>query len=229
MPQQSGPQNSSLVVSYLVLRRAIGIIGLALPFVLALGKIVFEGPGIQSSISAYYHTDMRDVLVGSLCAIGVFLMSYRGYERRDEIAGRLGSVFAIGVALIPTAPAVGATALENALSAAHFGLAGLFFGTLAYFSIVLFTETAPDAKPTRKKLQRNVIYRVCGYTMLATVGLIGLFTLPSVFPLAERFTPRFWLEALGIVAFGVSWLVKGETILKDQETRSATRAAAAKD
>jgi len=229
MPQQSGPQNPSLVVSYLVLRRAIGIIGLALPFVLALGKIVFEGPGIQSSISAYYHTDMRDVLVGSLCAIGVFLMSYRGYERRDEIAGRLGSVFAIGVALIPTAPAVGATALEKVLSATHFGLAGLFFGTLAYFSIVLFTETAPDAKPTRKKLQRNVIYRVCGYTMLATVGLIGLFTLPSVFPLVERFTPRFWLEALGIVAFGVSWLVKGETILKDQETPSATRAAAAKD
>lgn len=229
MSQQSSPQNSSLLISYLGLRRAIGIIGLALPFVLALGKIVFEGPGIQSSISAYYHTDMRDVLVGSLCAIGVFLMSYRGYERRDEIAGRLGSVFAIGVALVPTAPTVGATPLENTLSAAHFGLAGLFFGTLAYFSIVLFTETAPGAKPTRRKLQRNLIYRVCGYIMLATVGLIGFFTLPSIFPLVERFTPRFWLEALGIVAFGVSWLVKGETILKDQETPTATRAATARN
>jgi hypothetical protein len=227
MPQQSSPQNSSLLISYLSLRRATGIIGLALPFVLALGKIVFEGPGIQSSISAYYHTIMRDVLVGSLCAIGVFLMSYRGYERRDEIAGRLGCIFAIGVALIPTAPRLGATPLENILSAAHFWLAGLFFGTLAYFSIVLFTETAPGAKPTRQKLQRNVIYRVCGYTMLATVALIGFFTLPSVFPLVERFTPRFWLESLGIVAFGVSWLVKGETILKDQETPSAMRAAAA--
>jgi len=27
--------------------------------------------------------------------------------------------------------------------------------------------------------------------------------------------PIYWLEALAIVAFGVSWLIKGETILKD--------------
>ena len=29
----------------------------------------------------------------------------------------------------------------------------------------------------------------------------------------------FWLEALAIVAFGVSWLVKGEAILKDRPGR----------
>jgi hypothetical protein len=39
--------------------------------------------------------------------------------------------------------------------------------------------------------------------------------------MVERFEPRFWLESIAIVAFGISWLTKGEAILKDQETPSA--------
>jgi hypothetical protein len=77
MNPQFGPQEP-LVLSYLGLRKAVGIIGLALPFVLAFGKILLQSPGIQDSISAYYYTDMGNVFVGSLCAIGVFLMSTRG-------------------------------------------------------------------------------------------------------------------------------------------------------
>ena len=30
----------------------------------------------QGSMSAYYHTGMRDIFVGTLCAIGVFLLIY---------------------------------------------------------------------------------------------------------------------------------------------------------
>src|SRR6267378_5672793 len=108
MNRPSGP-NGSLVLSYLGLRKAVGIIGSALPFVLAFGKMLLEGPGIQDSISGYYYTDMRNVFVGSLCAIGVFLMSCRGYDRKDEIAGYLACVFAIGVALFPTTQAIAKT------------------------------------------------------------------------------------------------------------------------
>ncbi len=79
MNQQSGPQDS-LVLSYLTLRKAVGIIGCALPFVLVIGTAVLQGSGIQASISGYYYTDMRNVFVGSLCAIGIFLMSCRGYS-----------------------------------------------------------------------------------------------------------------------------------------------------
>ena len=96
----------SLVLSYLGLRKAIGIIGISLPFVLAIGKIIFDDPGIQPSISDYYYTIMGDVFVGSLCAMGVFLLSYRGYDKQDNIAGNLACVFAIGVALFPTTPAL---------------------------------------------------------------------------------------------------------------------------
>jgi hypothetical protein len=214
MNQRSGPQDS-LVLSYLGLRKAVGIIGFALPFVLAFGKILLQGPGIQSSVSGYYYTDMRNLFVGSLCAIGVFLMSTRGYEQKDEIAGRLACVFAIGVALFPTTPYMGATPRDNLIGTLHWSFAALLFLTLAYFSLALFTKTAPDKNPTRRKLQRNTVYRICGYSILGSIFFIVLVELPPVETLVERFTPVFWLESLAVVAFGVSWLTKGETILKD--------------
>ncbi len=131
MNNQSSPQ-WSLVLSYLGLRKAVGIIGFALPFVLAFGKILLQGPGIQSSISGYYYTDMRNIFVGSLCAIGVFLMSTKGYDRRDEVAGILACVFAIGVALFPTTPDVGATPQDKYIGTLHLSFAALLFLTLGY-------------------------------------------------------------------------------------------------
>ena len=216
MSQQSGPQDP-LVLSYLELRKAVGIIGFALPFVLAFGKILVEGLGIQSSIRGYYYTDLRNVFVGSLCAIGVFLMSCRGYDRKDRIAGSVACVFAIGVALFPTTPYVDATSQDKLIGALHWSFAALLFLTLAYFSLALFTKTAPDKAPTPQKLQRNIVYRACGCTILACIFLIAVVALPPVKTLVERLSPVFWLESLAIVSFGVAWLTKGETILKDQE------------
>lgn len=233
MAQQSSPDNSILVISYLGLRKAIGILGVALPFVLPFGQILLHALGIQSSlhspviensVSYYYHTDMRNIFVGSMCAIGVFLMSYRGYDWRDAIAGRFAFVCAIGVALFPTTPLPPALPLatpdQKLIGGIHLTFAALLFLTLAYISRCLFTETDPKKPPTRQKLQRNVVYRVSGYIMLACIALIAVAALPPIKAMVEQFAPRFWLEAIAIVAFGVSWLTKGEAILKDQETPS---------
>ena len=48
--------------------------------------------------------------------------------------------------------------------------------------------------------------------------LIVFAARPPAKSLVERLTPVFWLKSVAVVAFGVSWPVKGETILKDQET-----------
>lgn len=174
-----------------------------------------QGPGIQDSISGYYYTDMRNFFVGSLCAIGLFLMSCRGYDRKDEIAGILACIFAVGVAFFPTTPSGGATTIVGVL---HLTFAALLFLTLAYFSLALFTKTAPDKDPTRQKRQRNTVYRVCGYTIIACIACIVLVKLTPLKSLVEPLTPVFWLESLAVVAFGISWLTKGEAILRDQET-----------
>ena len=210
MNQASGLQDP-LVLSYLGLRKAVGIIGLLLPFVLALGKILLGSPGLQPTISDYYETRMGDVFVGSLCAIGVFLGSYR-YGSKDIIAGRSACVFAIGVALFPTASEY------TAVHYVHLACAALLFLTLAYFSICLFTKTGgKPAERTPQKVVRNGIYYFCGYAILACIAGIAV---SSVLGVGEEIKLRFWLEAIAVVVFGFSWLVKGETVFKDEQRKT---------
>lgn len=89
--------------SYLALRKAVGWIGILLPFTLMLGVFfIFKGEIIQKSISHYYHSGMGDVLVGALCAVALFMFFYSGHDKWDDRAGNVAAIFAIGVAWFPT-------------------------------------------------------------------------------------------------------------------------------
>ena len=69
----------------MTLRQAVGYLGILLPFVLAIGSwLIFHG-GLQGSVSDYYYTPMRGVLIGGLCVIGAFLIAYYGYDRWDKL------------------------------------------------------------------------------------------------------------------------------------------------
>jgi hypothetical protein len=199
-----------LVISYLTLRRAVGILGMMLPVVLAAGCfIVGHCRGLEPSISDYYGTAMRDVFVGLLFAIGLFLFSYRGFDAKDNRAGNLACGFAVGVALFPT------TSATPWVHNAHYLFAAGLFLTLSYFSLFLFTKTGGDVPPTAEKKKRNRVYLVCGVVMLASIASILLCQqLMSDAALADL-KPVFWLESLALWAFGISWMVKGEVILQD--------------
>jgi hypothetical protein len=206
----------TLVLSYLELRKSLGVIGIALPFILVVGKILLQGDGLLSSISMYYYSAMGGVFVGSLSAIGVFLWSYRGYDIRDSIAGHFAAIFAVGVALFPTTPDGTVTSTQLAIGMLHYTFAGLFFGTLIYFALVLFRKTDSSKPPTKQKLMRNHIYAICGYTMLASIILLALARFLLSDSSVYGLHPIFWLESILVEAFGISWLVKGEAILKDE-------------
>ena len=217
MDERSKSENA-LVFSYLAHRKTIGILGIALPFVVSLGALLLFQTELQRSISSYYHTDMRSVFVGTLWALGIFLISYKGHKPVDDMVGHLGGIAAVGMALFPTTyddPCAGSSA---AIGTVHVVFAGLFFLTLIYFSLFLFTKTDPDKSPSKRKLQRNLVYRVCGYTMSLCIALIAIFFLlpDGVKSSLKAYKPVFWLEALAIVAFGISWFTKGEAILKDE-------------
>jgi len=221
----SGLTKDPVVFSYLGLRRIVGSLATALPFVLAFGNALLEGPGILSSMSAYYYTPMRTVFLGILITVGALLMISVGYDSKDRILGRLAGIFAIGAAIFPTAPvmpAMASTSPENLFGQLHSAFMVLLLLTIAYMCLVQFTQTTPDKTPTRRKLQRNTVYRVCGYTILASLLLIGV-SLSLIGVVKEtglfirQFYPVFWLESLAFLAFGVSWLTKGEAILKDEE------------
>ncbi len=212
---------TSLIISYLQLRKAIGILGLTFPLILFFGAVVFFDTGIQSSISSYYYTGMQDVFVGTLCVIGFFLLSYKGYERADDIAGDLGCVFAVCVAIFPTTPDSPAPGDSLFVGYVHLTFAALFFLTLIYLSLFLFTKTDPKRRPSKRKMQRNTIYKLCGYVMSFCILLIILnsFLPDKVASYVSSYRPVFWLESTAVVAFGISWLTKGEAILKDEAER----------
>ena len=105
MSQQS-TESKALVVSYLFLRRAVGWIAILLPIVLLVGNLISSAASPPESMSGYYYTDMRNIFVGSLCALGVFLVAYNGYDNVDRWVTTIAGLGAIGVAFCPTKPAV---------------------------------------------------------------------------------------------------------------------------
>ena len=209
--------NDSLIISHLTLRRALGSLGIALPFILAIVGYVVFGAGLQDSISDYYHTGMRDVFVGIIVSIGIFLAAYTGYEDDaplgDNLVANVASLGAIVLALFPTAPSAGPNPLPPWVGVVHWIFSALFFLALAYFCLFLFTRTHPDRAPSPEKLMRNTVYRTCGVVIVACLVLIAL---NALLPLGlGALKPVFWLESAAVIAFGVAWLVKGETLLAD--------------
>lgn len=215
MLKAPAPKNP-VVLSYLALRKAVGAVALGLPFAVAI-PWTLEHHAIETSISAYYYTGMRNLFVGSLCAIGMFMLCTRGYDWMDEIAGTVSAVCAIGVAFFPTSPVSGATRRQLVVGDVHYAFAAALFLTLAFFCLVLFRMSAHNHSVTQQKIQRNRVYTGCGIVILVSLALLPLLTL--VFHLQYVFgdvAPGIFFETTSLLAFGVAWLVKGETILKDQ-------------
>jgi len=191
-----------LARSYLFLRTGIGIIGVALPIVLVIGNITLERHlGILDSMSAYYQSVMRDVFVGSLWAIGIFLICYR-YDHLDDIASTIAGASAIVVALFPNPP-------MHQLSAA------CFFVILALMALFLFRRTDQE-NPELRKQQRNTVYLICGIAIVLCLVLIVVVNFLPGNSWLQPLHPILALEALASFAFGFAWFVKGGTfILKD--------------
>lgn len=197
--------------SYLALRKAIGWIGILLPFTLMLGAfLIFNEKIIQSSISHYYHTSMRDVFVGALCAIALFMFYYCGHDKWDNWAGHAAGFFAIGVALFPTTE----FGPSDLIGKIHFACSALLFITLIIFSLFLFTKK--DSNPTPQKLTRNKIYIICGLIMIACLIAIVIYKnfIQQDDDAVTSFV--FWAETAALFAFGVSWLTKGGTLYPDK-------------
>ncbi len=210
-------RDTPAVISYKALRRAIGWLGILLPFVLMLGSFI-ENCEVQPSISHYYYTNMREIFEGTLFAVSLFLFAYKGYSKLDSMTSNIAGLFCIGIALFSTDMIVGfpsqayATLLfdfENHRTI-HLFCAAMFFLTLAYMSIKLFTKTKGEM--TRQKRNRNIIYTGCGIIMIASVACLGIYFLRNGNPLSHIV---IICETVALLAFGFSWLIKGETLFKD--------------
>src|ERR1043166_5802622 len=92
--------------TYFALRAGLAVIAFAFPVVLWLGGHFFAGIDLQKSMSDYYHANhgaLRDLFVGTLSGTGVILFLYQGVTRLEDYALNLAGLFALGIAMFPTA------------------------------------------------------------------------------------------------------------------------------
>ena len=209
---------------YLRIRNLCGLLGILLPWIalFSAGIKLGKPDAWWWSISATYY--QSDALVGILVPASIVLMSYIGYDRRDNIINTLTGLFGLGIVLfpckvdwIPDGSPVGFFQLPIEFShIVHTGCALLFFLCAAINTICQFTRHGDTM--TEQKRVRNVIYRICGW------GMIGL---EAALVAANLLGAPGWsvmvVEIILLHLFGFAWLVKGEFFgfLNDKETEQS--------
>ena len=194
------------ILSFQALRRTVGTVAIALPVILAYWGTLFS-TGILPTMSDFYYTDMQDIFVGSLLVIGVFLLSYQGYEKaKDEKISdttllRIAGVSVIIVALLPTDPA---GKMDSVRGTIHLIAAGIFLFTIGYISWAKFSRTH-DVKLRR-------VYKILGAITLGSLFIMAAGQIPMVKALWPNPPANwvFWLETVAVFAYGSAWLIKGK-------------------
>jgi hypothetical protein len=216
-------QEKNLIISYLTMRRLIGVLGTTLPIIVVIGSFLQDGFVVQGSISGYYYTNMRDFFVGLLCGVSLFLISYKGYEKIDNIVSNMSGIFALGMVIFLTGMysgkivKVGMILLDDNISEyIHLMFGALFFLALSFNAVFLFTKRDPGVL-NKEKMRRNIIYRICGIVMTFTIASAIIYTLFLRGTLLSKVYPILIFESIALFAFGISWLVKGHTLFKDRE------------
>lgn len=235
------------VISYHKIRRAVGIIGMLLPFGLwsmnALINeseilnhsfwITFEKPylpdeNLKDSISHFYYAAVGELFTGALCAVSLFLFCYRGYSKPksgkyckipgDSFMTNFAGLMALLVVIFPTSSKqindnFRVFVASETTGYIHYLAAALFFITLSVISFVNFRRTKHPED--FGKMKSHNIYRNCALIMMSCmIVLIIIFILEKTTSTttfwAEKYNVTYWLETIMLLAFGISWVVKGE-------------------
>jgi hypothetical protein len=213
-PAASDPGAWMYVRSYLLMRLVIGLVGVLLPVSLLIGDRWFvDGrPATRGSLSAYYHSGMRDVFVAALAVIGLFLLTYMVFHYNwDNVLSMAAGLAAVGTALFPTDGGEVLTPLqrelgESLVAGIHYACAAAFMLSLAAISWRFGTREHVRPNRTARQQHRWWLYhRICASTVVGAVAFI-------VATQATGFWDDYSIllgEAVAALAFGLSWFVKG--------------------
>lgn len=211
--ENKAEKNNRINVDYLTLRKYLGGLGIALPIALLVGN----GLKLEESISHYYYTGMSVVFTGVLIAFGLFLISYKGYPKKeDEIISdnavtNLAGFLALIVALVPTACSYCEAGVPNGhddtvRSTVHLVSAGLFIALMGFMSFNQFVKGEHEDITSKR---RKRVYRTSGIVIWAVVLFLLLeFTFGFKLTAFDTFVG----EAVALLFFGIAWLTKSESL-----------------
>jgi hypothetical protein len=156
-------------------------------------------------MSASYYTHMRNVFVGSMCAIGVFLIGYRR-TRVDNWLSSFAGTFALLVALFPTSLA-GTGTSDDWQPRVHTFSAFALLILLGLFCVWRFPK-GDARKQFMTKAASDRVYVGCGLGM-ALFGLLEVLNTFTGIGWDGLITPTYVSESGAVLLFGVAWLLKG--------------------
>lgn len=187
-----------------VLELTIGVIATLLPFVLIYGApVAGAGNHVLASLSEYYYSPMRNVLVGGLCALGILFMLSTADNQIDNWLTNLAGITCIGVALFPVrAAAPSQSSTSQIIGFEHNVFIFLMYIALGVMSLRFAASERgePGARVTR------VTHLACGYSIFAFLLLVEFSVLV---PSARNFPVILSGETAALMAAGVSWFARG--------------------
>lgn len=209
------------IFTYRRIRRTIGYLGISLPILLVgFSFISFFKTQLQPSISDYYFTNLREIFTGTLAAVGLFMINYKGSGnasiwKNDNLLTNIAGIMAIGVAFIPVNPDDFAIKIytlipypEKWLGWLHYCFAALLFLIMSLLSINVFTiGQKNETRDPKSILNENNIYRLCGYSILVFIVMVPVSETLKLFPYSTLV-----FEAVALFAFGIAWLIKGRAL-----------------
>lgn len=207
----------SYVRSYVFTRFGIGVLGVLLPVALVLLEpALFSGlPAPRGSLSAYYYSGVREVFVGGLWAIGVFLIIYKFLDFSwESLLSSVAGVAAVLVAVFPTERPGDGIPLnpfqvkfgEGVVSGIHYATAGTFIVLLVPITLLFALKEGKRADNGSRF--SGEFWR--GFHSVAAVCILAGAVLAAVAGITggpDRGV--LYGEWIAVWAFGISWLAKG--------------------
>jgi hypothetical protein len=221
------------IIDAKTLLKIVGAIAFLLPFILILfSSFLNEKEIFRPSISDYVYSDVSVAFIGCLSAVSMYFFAYVGYDTSNEeklnakFLGKLSdqniatiiAIFAAFVAIFPTTP-LDPNDQDNIIAGVHFLSASLFLLLLAYMSIARFTKSSSqrEALVGTMKGKRNIVYRIAGWVMVASVGIMAIYFIATTQATKDQFKYIILIgETICLFAFGIAWIVKGELVMKDK-------------
>lgn len=215
------------VLSYLHIRTVVGFLGILTPLILLVGDAFFlEGDLlVRGSLSAYYHTPMKDVFVAILSVTGFLLVTYMSGQGKtwDFWLSLVAGVAVLGVVFFPTHrpglapgdPRCGALPVpegcspvqqrlgEEVTAVVHHVFAAIFILSLAAIAFLF----AHRARQYDRNRVMALVQDVCGWLIIAAVIFVVVGELAGV--TVAGLAPLYLGEVVAVWSFGVSWLLKG--------------------
>jgi len=168
------------LIAYTTLRTLIGILAMLFPLILLVGYFIGGGRKIPESLSITYWSNNRDIFTSMLIIFSVFLFTYKGYDRTDNILTNISAGAFLATALFPCKHLVLQDYLFhfipiNTSNIVHGTGAAVGFTFLGIMSLTQFTKGQYPF--TDHKVYRNTIYRIDGIIILSLVGAMLIMTL----------------------------------------------------